>query len=190
MCTLRKSDCHTDFPKGPSFEPSWPSTLAHRIDDVARNNPGVVALNDTRGNTVSYEDLIERSSQIARALLNANVKPNAAVVVYQEPSFDWICSLLAVIRVGAIYVPFDINIPPARLEIMLESCQPFMILAHGATVEDAEKLNAKQTVLIKDVSTVSSTLTSITPVTARANAPIAILSQSSRSSDSDLQLWR
>ena len=118
---------------------------------------------------------MDRSGQIACALLNANVAPNATVVVYQEPSLDWICSLLAVMLVGAIYVPFDINIPLARLESMLETCQPSVMLVHGATAADADKFQAEKSMLVKDVSTVSDTWIGTTPIIPKASDPIAIL---------------
>ena len=116
-----------------------------------------------------------RSGQIASALLDANIERKAIVVVYQEPSIDWICSLLAVMRVGAVYVPFDINIPTKRLETMLETCQPRLMLVHGATAASAERLQANETILVKDVSTISDTTTRTPPIVAKGNDPIAIL---------------
>lgn len=132
-------------------------------------------MKDTQGNNLSYSQLMDRSGHIACALLDANVAPKSTVVIYQEPSIDWICSLLAVMRVGAIYVPFDINIPLARLELMLETCQPSVMLVHGATVAHAEQLQANEQILVKDVSSVSNTGIRTTPVIPKASDPIAIL---------------
>ncbi|KAL9044910.1 MAG: hypothetical protein Q9214_001987 [Letrouitia sp. 1 TL-2023] len=168
-------DAAIDLGRGPVLESSWPETLAHRIDDVLLENPDAIALNDTQGNTLSYRQMLARSCQIARALLDANVEPKATVVVYQEPSVDWICSLLAVLRIGAVYVPFDINIPLARLETMLETCQPSVILAHSPTKADSQRLGAAQPVRVMDVSSISVTTPASTPVLAKAADPIAIL---------------
>ncbi|KAL8727608.1 MAG: hypothetical protein Q9166_005916 [cf. Caloplaca sp. 2 TL-2023] len=168
-------DSAVQLGQGPRLESSWPSTLAHRIDEVALRNPNAIALKDPRGTTVSYKQLRDRSSQIACALLVANIKPKEAVVVYQEPSFDWICSLLAVMRVGAVYVPFDANIPLARLQTMLETCHPSLILVHDATVANAAMLQEKGSVLIKDVTTILTSSVTTTPIIAEASDPIAIL---------------
>lgn len=118
---------------------------------------------------------MDRSNQIASILLDANVQPKAFVVVYQEPSVDWICSLLAVIRLGAIYVPFDVNIPSARLETILETCHPSLMLVDGATLMDAERLQTKQPMLIRDVSAASGATIRPTRVVAKGSDPIAIL---------------
>ena len=118
---------------------------------------------------------MDRSSQIACALLDINVEPKSTVVVYQEPSIDWICSLLAVMRVGAIYVPFDVNLPLARLATMLETCRPSVMLVHGATAADAEQIRAKESMLVKDVSTISNMRIRTTPIIPKASDPIAIL---------------
>lgn len=125
---------------------------------------------------------MDRSGHIACALLDANVAPKSTVVIYQEPSIDWICSLLAVMRVGAIYVPFDINIPLARLELMLETCQPSVMLVHGATAADAEKFEAKEQMLVKNVSSVSNMRIRTTPIIPKASDPIAILHTSGTTS--------
>lgn len=157
------------------FESSWPETLAHRIHDISHEVPDAVAVKDTQGNHLSYSQLMDRINHIASILLDANVAPRSIIVVYQEPSIDWICSLLAVMRVGAIYVPFDINIPLARLEIMLETCQPSVMLVHGATAADAKQFQAKEQMLVKDVSTLSEMRTRTTPIIPKASDPIAIL---------------
>lgn len=132
-------------------------------------------MKDTQGNNLSYSQMMDRSGHIACALLDANVAPKSTVVIYLEPSIDWICSLLAVMRVGAIYVPFDINIPLARLKIMLETCQPSVMLVHGATAADADQFQAKEQMLVKDVSSVSNMRTRAIPIISKASDPIAIL---------------
>ena len=173
---LDVSEPETDIKStGPSFDQSWPETLAHRIADVSRENPDAIAVKETGGNHLSYKQLTHRSEQIACALLNANVEPKSTIVVYQEPSIDWICSLLAVMRIGAVYVPFDTNIPIARLKIMLETCQSSVILVHGPTVAKAEQFEAKDSMLTIDISTLSNTIIKTTPLIPKASDPIAIL---------------
>ncbi|KAJ0162423.1 Polyketide synthase-nonribosomal peptide synthetase [Colletotrichum tanaceti] len=44
--------------------------------------------------------------------------------VYQEPSADWVCSMIAIMRIGAVYVPLDMAIPVPRLVKIVEDWKP------------------------------------------------------------------
>ncbi|MBE3042957.1 AMP-binding protein, partial [Candidatus Bathyarchaeota archaeon] len=50
---------------------------------------------------------------------------------------DWICSQLAVLRVGAAYVPFDPKLGPDRLSLIAKDCQPVAILVDPHTKGDS-----------------------------------------------------
>ncbi|KAL8701231.1 MAG: hypothetical protein Q9224_000596 [Gallowayella concinna] len=159
---------------GPIYELNWPDTLAHQIDVVSSKHPNAIAVKDTQGSNVSYKQMMDRSNQIASALLDGGGSPRANIVVYQEPSIDWICSLLAVWRIGGVYIPFDVNIPSARLELMLETCQPSVMLTHAATAANGKLLQASKTMAVKDVSTISGISPTI-PIRARGSDSAAIL---------------
>ncbi|KAL8820717.1 MAG: hypothetical protein Q9223_001105 [Gallowayella weberi] len=167
-------DAAIELGQGPIYELNWPDTLAHQIDVVSSKQPNAIAVKDTQGGKISFKQLIDRSSQIASALLDAGGSPKANIVVYQEPSIDWICSLVAVLRIGAVYVPFDVNIPPARLELMLKTCRPSAMLTHPATTANAKLLQASETMAVRDVSTVPATRKTI-PVSASGSDSAAIL---------------
>lgn len=49
-----------------------------------------------------------RVHSIAIALIAADA---SRIAVFQEPKTDWICSLLAIMRIGASYLPLDTSIP-------------------------------------------------------------------------------
>ena len=78
-------------------------------------------------------------------------------------------------RVGAVYIPFDVNIPLARLEVMLETCQPSAMLVHPATSADRTRFRARPAMFTIDVSSISSEAIDKDYVKARAKDPVAIL---------------
>ncbi|TKW52248.1 Polyketide synthase-nonribosomal peptide synthetase [Colletotrichum tanaceti] len=57
--------------------------------------------------------------------------------VYQEPSADWVCSMIAIMRIGAVYVPLDMAIPVPRLVKIVEDWKPDVLVFQGQTAEIA-----------------------------------------------------
>jgi hybrid polyketide synthase/nonribosomal peptide synthetase ACE1 len=70
------------------------------------------------------------------------------MAVYQEPTADWICSMLAIVRVGAIYVPLERRNGLPRLATIVKTCWPTALLVDSTTLEDAKYLDVEDTELI------------------------------------------
>lgn len=113
----------------------WPATLLHKIDEVAGSMSGNIAVKDSQGNQLTYAELLQHIGTIAAALLQCNLSNGDRVAVYCEPSIDSLCSLLAITRIGCIYVPLDLRNPVERLASIVEDCDPSVILFHGLTVQ-------------------------------------------------------
>lgn len=154
----------------------WPETLPHRIDQVAQKYPGRVALVDGLGTAFTYSSMLSRIEAIAEALQKAQVGTGARVLVFQQAAADWACSMLAIMRVGAVYVPMDLRNPVSRLAAVAADCVPAAILADAITVGDVPQLNASQARII-NISTIPSSPAGTRHSTnrARADAPAAIL---------------
>jgi hybrid polyketide synthase/nonribosomal peptide synthetase ACE1 len=83
---------------------------------------------------------MSRSQAIAATLQKAGVVSRSKVIVFQQPSVDWIVSLLAIWRIGCIYVPLDVANPLTRLAAIVETCQPSVILTDAITSPSANSL--------------------------------------------------
>lgn len=118
----------------------WPATLPHRIDEIAQKNHGNVALMGGTGKVLTYSDMANRIEAISEALQNAGVGDGSRVLVYQQPAADWPCSMLAIMRVGAVYVPLDLRNPMTRLAAVSKDCEPHAILVDGTTLDEAPQL--------------------------------------------------
>ena len=152
----------------------WPGTLPHRIDQVAQENQDKVALMDGTGKVLAYSDMVSRIEAIGEALQNAGVDSGSRVLVFQQPAADWTCSMLAIMRIGAIYVPLDLRNPIVRLAAVAKDCEPSAILVDGTTLGDAPQLKAADARII-NVSGLMHEAS--TPITNRAqpDSPAAIL---------------
>ena len=116
--------------------------MLHCVDAVAQNNRSLVAVKDGLGSSLTYEQMVARINAIGGALLASNIlqDPEPRVVVFQEPTVDWVCSVLAIMRLGATYVPLDLRTTLPRLASIVKDCRPRAVLAHGATIDQVPEL--------------------------------------------------
>ncbi|RAL03665.1 uncharacterized protein BO80DRAFT_400692 [Aspergillus ibericus CBS 121593] len=160
--------------RGYNLVSDWPLTLPHRIDQVAQNNPNKTALVDGIGQDLSYSDMVNRIEAIAEALQGAGIGPGSRVLVFQTAASDWVCSMLAIMRIGSIYVPLDLRNPLSRLASVAVNCGPGAILADHTTLDDVPRLDVPSASVI-NVSSLGHKPSTPVPNTAQANSPAAIL---------------
>ncbi|KAL4976935.1 hypothetical protein BDW66DRAFT_166095 [Aspergillus desertorum] len=159
--------------RGPNLESEWP-TLPHRIDQVAQQHPNDIALVDGINQDLTYSDMISRIEAIAEALQSAGMGPGSRIMVFQTAASDWVWSMLAIMRIGSIYVPLDLRNPMPRLSTVAVDCEPGAILADHTTIEDAQLL-AVPSALTINVSSLRRTPKIHVPNCAQADSPAAIL---------------
>ena len=127
---------------------------------------------DGHGSNLTYTDMINRIEAIAETLSNAGVGTASRVLVFQQASCDWVCSMLAIMRVGGVYVPLDLRNPISRLAALANDCQPSAVLADGTTLGDVHRLSVA---LVVDVSRVAATPSARVSNSAQSDSPAAIL---------------
>ncbi len=89
------------------------------IADQVRATPDAPAL--VFGNTtLTYAQLDARANQLAHALRERGVGPDALVGICVERSVEMVVGLLAILKAGGAYVPLDPEYPRERLAYMLE----------------------------------------------------------------------
>jgi hybrid polyketide synthase / nonribosomal peptide synthetase ACE1 len=127
----------------PEFQPKWQSTISHHIDQIIQNNSAKIALKDGNGNVLTYEQMGKRVNSIAQALIDAGTTQGTVVGVFQEPSSDWICSLLAIFKAGAVYVPLDLRNSIPRLTSIVKASRPSLIITDHTTDDKVDLIGAK-----------------------------------------------
>ena len=152
----------------------WPETLPHRVDEIARGRKDAVAVKDGLGRVLTYAEMIDRAQAIAEVLQNEGISVGSRVAVFQQATSDWVCSLLAIMRIGAIYVPLDLRNPLLRLAAITANCKPHAILADGTTVSDVPDLNVPYAKAI-NVSLVAQKPLGPISISAHPDSPAAIL---------------
>jgi len=73
-----------------------------------------------RDEALTYRQLNDRASQLARHLRALGVGRGELVVVFMDHSIEVVCAILGILKAGAAYAPVDPAAPRERLAFMLE----------------------------------------------------------------------
>jgi len=112
-------------------------SLVHELfERRAREAPEAIAVRFQNAR-LSYGELNGKANQLARYLEARGIGREGRVVVCVEPGFEIVVALLAILKLGAVYVPLDPSYPVARIQIILNDIQPALILTRS---ELSEKL--------------------------------------------------
>lgn len=96
--------------------------------------PDAVAV-ECDGQRWRYGELDRRATTLAGHLHAAGVVRGTLVAIAMERSPDMVAGLLAILRLGAIYLPLDPGLPTARLALLIEDARPAIILADAAAAD-------------------------------------------------------
>jgi amino acid adenylation domain-containing protein len=100
------------------------------FEDVARERPDALALR-FGADELRYGELERRANRLAQHLLASGVTPGSRVAVCVLPSFDIIVGMLAIFKVGAVYVPLDPTHPEVLIANILEEASPKLVLTQS-----------------------------------------------------------
>jgi amino acid adenylation domain-containing protein/thioester reductase-like protein len=138
--------------------PVWtPGTLIHQVDTVARQHSDSIGLVDDHGGRLTYSQMMARTQRIAHPLqrvlrdggvvldsLPLSFQPDApslvVVATLIPPMNDYVCCLLAILRLGVSCVGLDLRNPEERLSVMLLDCRPKVLVCNNMTSNLAYRL--------------------------------------------------
>jgi amino acid adenylation domain-containing protein len=107
--------------------------LPQRMADLATHTPDAIALTDAE-QQLSYGQLLDRAETVAQGLSNKGVGKGSIVALALPRSADLVIAMLASWRIGAAYLPLDVQWPQARQALMLEQANAALLLTDAAHV--------------------------------------------------------
>jgi amino acid adenylation domain-containing protein len=107
------------------------NSVQERFAQVVARTPGAIAVSSA-AEALTYAELDERASRIARRLTGLGVRPQDPVMVLQERSIDLVASILAIVKTGALYLPLHSAYPRQRLQWIADSVGRPVLLADSA----------------------------------------------------------
>ncbi|MEO8429880.1 MAG: amino acid adenylation domain-containing protein [Acidobacteriota bacterium] len=112
----------------------YPATCIHTlVERMAEESPDRPAARFAE-TIIDYRSLNERSNQVAHALRDMGVQPEARVLLGVERSLEMLIALLGILKAGAVYVPLDPTYPVERLAFVTEDADPFALISQTSVL--------------------------------------------------------
>ena len=91
--------------------------------------------------SVTYQDLNKSANQLARHLQKVGVKEGDVIAIFLDRSIDLIACIVAILKVGCVYLPVNADYPDERKHFMLSDAEAKVILT---TSEYKEKFSSEK----------------------------------------------
>ncbi|KAF9280114.1 hypothetical protein BGZ68_007484, partial [Mortierella alpina] len=106
--------------------------LHQLFEDQVEMSPDAIAIvQDER--TLSYRELNSQANEIACQLLEAGVHPGDYVMLLLERSISLVASQIAILKIGAAYVPIDTKAPADRQLYIASDCGSTILITDERT---------------------------------------------------------
>ncbi|TVY90824.1 Fusarin C synthetase [Lachnellula willkommii] len=130
--------------RGSDSQVPWNGTLTDHIDEVVAKLPEGVAIIDDQSQNLTYAQMTARMIQIAHQLqaVAPSLPPGSYVAMLLDPVADAVCCILAILRLGLVWIPLDTRNHQGRLRAVVEESRPRVLVCHNATKELAQHISA------------------------------------------------
>ncbi len=113
------NNTYSDYPRD--------KTIADLFEEQANKVPNNIAI-IFDNEKMTYEEFNKKANKLARYLQEKGVKSQDKVVILADKSIDLYISIIAILKLGALYVPVDNEYPEERIKVILEDCKPKIIV--------------------------------------------------------------
>jgi len=115
--------------------------------EQAATHPNKTAV-EYENEQLSYQQLYDKSHDLALYLQSLGVKPNNLVGLCMERSLDMIVGMLGILQAGGAYVPLDPEYPDERTTYMLQDSQTDIVLTQEKLKDKLSAIRSKETRLL------------------------------------------
>ncbi len=133
------------------YELSKGKTVLDIFQKQLDKTPDAIAV-VVENNEITYKELDNKSNQLAHYITNQGVTQNELIPICVERSVEMIVGILAILKVGATYVPIDPNYPQERIDFILEDTEAIRIIGQKNTADLFKNNNDKQLILLDTIA--------------------------------------
>ncbi|MDK1288851.1 non-ribosomal peptide synthase/polyketide synthase [Pseudoalteromonas umbrosa] len=144
LLALSPEPVHTHFGKSES-------DLLELVYKVADERGSAIAVQDAKQH-ISYNELVKRVDLLSTHLVDNHVSLGEHVIISTERNIDMVVSVLAVMRVGATFVPIDSSLPDVRCQHIVAATNAKVALVSSANVERVEQEWQMQSINLDSVN--------------------------------------
>jgi amino acid adenylation domain-containing protein len=137
--------------------------LAYNVEQTAANDPTRNAIEFVSGfdpdtgsimvNALSYNDLNIQSNRLARHLLSSGISSGDLVAIILDKSVELYVAILAVIKIGAGYVPLTLVTPMERIRAILNETTPKTCIIDTGLLAELQSLDWLTSLDLRSVDT-------------------------------------
>lgn len=100
-----------------------PVSVISLFEAQTKLHPDALALR-CAGECLTYQQLHQKANQLANALQEVGAAPQQTIAIELERSASSVVALLAILKLGAAYLPIDAMLPPERAKYIREQAEP------------------------------------------------------------------
>lgn len=132
------------------------------FDRMAEHTPEQIAIScgDLR---ITYGELKRRTDKLAQLLISSGAKKDTIVAILLDNKVDAITSIIAVLKAGAVFVPFDPLLPEMRLETMVREVAPDLFISEANFLSRLNGFAEGKVLSLEGLDDVIATNTAATP---------------------------
>jgi amino acid adenylation domain-containing protein len=116
--------------------------LFQGVDDAAENTPNAPAIS-YNGNSITYEELSHRSSNLAQVLVAHGIKRGDRVGIYMNKSAQSAVALYGIMKAGGAYVPLDPFAPVSRTAYVIKDCGIHHLVTDDSRISSLKQIYAE-----------------------------------------------
>jgi acyl-CoA synthetase (AMP-forming)/AMP-acid ligase II len=109
-----------------------PRSLVAMLRASVDRDPGATALLEVGGRPVGYEELWERSAQVAGGLRTKGVGPGERVAINMLNGIDWVFAFFGTQLLGAVVVPVNTRFTDEEVAYVVGDCEAVFTFEPGA----------------------------------------------------------
>jgi amino acid adenylation domain-containing protein/non-ribosomal peptide synthase protein (TIGR01720 family) len=148
---LEFNNTYTHYPKEKTLQQLFAEQAEQTPDNIALLGPQESRFEGTRGLaplpgahlstliSITYNQLNQKSQQLALQLKERGVKPDTVVGIMLERSIDMIIGIFAILKAGGAYLPIDPQYPEERVLYMLKDSK-VNILVNNSNIFSENKI--------------------------------------------------
>lgn len=111
------------------------------LEETTNNNKKKIAFIDNN-REINYEDFLQEAQKVGTYLTKYNLK-NKSIVTFIDKSINCLSSMFGIVYSGNFYTVLDINMPMDRINIILNTLKPDVMITDDKSYNKALNINFK-----------------------------------------------
>jgi len=124
---------------GPKKDLNREKVYSDLFKEQVDRTPDHIAV-EHNGATLTYQELYDRSVDLATYLVSKGVNASTRVGIYMPRGIDMLVSILGVLRAGSAYVPIDVYYPEKRVDEIVKDSELSLVITNARHKGDFDEI--------------------------------------------------